>query len=241
MMHTDLIFDFGANDGRDTEFYLLKGYRVVGVEANPQLYLRLKEQFAAYIATGQLILLNVGVWTERSILTFYLNLDNDHWSSFNPIYGCRYGTRFETVEIQCFTAQEILRRFGVPYYMKIDIEGADLHVLTELTAIPERPPYISVEEFGVASIDLLHELGYTRFKIVRQRDKSAMVPPDPAREGNYVPRAFSGTDSGLFGRELGGDWMGYGDARAWFLSQIRDPEGRYVGPHLEWHDVHAAW
>jgi hypothetical protein len=43
MMHTDLIFDFGANDGRDTEFYLLKGYRVVGVEANPQLYLRLKE------------------------------------------------------------------------------------------------------------------------------------------------------------------------------------------------------
>jgi FkbM family methyltransferase len=240
MMHADLIYDFGVNDAGDTEFYLLKGFRVVGVEANPELYRRLTEKFSSQIATGQLVLLNIGIWPDPSILTFYLNRDNDHWSSFDPTYGCRNGTRFETIEIQCCTAAEILRRFGVPYYLKIDIEGADKHVLSELMAMTERPPFISVEEFGIGSIDLLHALGYPRFKVVPQRDKSGMLPPNPALEGTYVPRRFSGRDSGLFGKELAGEWMDYGEARAYFLTHIRDPQGRPVGPRPEWHDVHAA-
>ena len=111
MMRSDLIYDFGVNNGRDTELYLLKGYRVVGIEANPGLYRDLKERFSGSIATGQLVLLNLGVWPEPLIQKFYINLDNDHWSSFDPAYGCRGGTRFEIVEIQCRTTAEILRRF----------------------------------------------------------------------------------------------------------------------------------
>jgi FkbM family methyltransferase len=239
-MHEDLIYDFGVNNGRDTEFYLAKGFRVVGVEANPNLYRNLKTQFSGHVATGQLILLNVGVWTEPSVLKFYVNLDNDHWSSFDPVYGCRNGSRYEVMEVRCLTASELLRRFGAPYYMKIDVEGADKHILSDIKSATELPAFMSVEEFGVECIDLLHGLGYAYFKIVPQRDKLEMVPPNPSLEGAYVARIFDGTDSGLFGRELSGEWMLYEDARRYFVTHIRNEQHDYLGPENEWHDVHAC-
>ena len=40
-VHNDLIFDFGVNRGEETEFYLLKGFRVLGVELmNPLIFSR---------------------------------------------------------------------------------------------------------------------------------------------------------------------------------------------------------
>ena len=36
--HNDLIYDLGVNRGEDCAFYLAKGFRVVGIEANPSLY-----------------------------------------------------------------------------------------------------------------------------------------------------------------------------------------------------------
>jgi FkbM family methyltransferase len=214
---------------------------LLGVEANPTLYGQLKEKFANYIKIGQLVLLNVGIWPEPSVLKFYVNLDNDHWSSFDPAYGCRNGTRFETVDIQCFTATEILRRYGYPHYMKIDVEGADKHILSEFAATTTvRPTYISVEEFGITCIDRLRDLGYSRFKVVPQRDKTAMIPPNPPLEGTYVPRIFDGIDSGLFGAELPGEWMSYDNVRSHFVMYIRNENSKYIGPEFEWHDVHAT-
>ena len=32
-----LIFDFGVHLGKDSLFYLQKGFRVIGIEANPKL------------------------------------------------------------------------------------------------------------------------------------------------------------------------------------------------------------
>jgi len=45
--NADLIFDLGANHGEDTEFYLSKGFRVVSLEANPDLVSRLQHKFSA--------------------------------------------------------------------------------------------------------------------------------------------------------------------------------------------------
>ena len=36
-MTADLIYDVGMHNGADTAFYLAKGFRVVAVEANPEL------------------------------------------------------------------------------------------------------------------------------------------------------------------------------------------------------------
>lgn len=239
MIRSDLIFDLGVNAGQDTEFYLRKGFKVVGVEANPFLYNKAKKDLEPYINDRQLTLLNIGVWSERSTLKFYSNLDNDHWSSFDPSYGCRNGTRFEIVEIECIRIIDLLEEFGVPHYMKIDVEGADKHIISDLGNVSQLPKFISVEEYGVNCVDDLSRLGYSGFKIVPQRDKSLIIPPNPAREGKFVERHFDCRDSGLFGKELPGNWRDYDQARKYFVENIRDEEYTYMGPEYEWYDVHA--
>jgi FkbM family methyltransferase len=240
LTHDDLIYDVGVNDGRDTEFYLFKGFRVIGVEANPTIYASVREKFAPFIKTGQFVLLNVGIWPEASDLIFYVNLDNHHWSSFDAAHGCRNNTRFETVLVKCISSLELIRRFGVPYYMKIDVEAADKHIVTELRRAPERPRFISIEEYGVTCFDALRALGYQLFQIVPQWNKRATIPPIPPREGTYVPRIFDGNDSGLFGRELAGEWKSYADVRKQYLETIRNEKLEYVGLEHEWYDVHAT-
>jgi hypothetical protein len=96
---------------------------------------------------------------------------------------------------------DLLTEHGVPYYLKIDIEGADRLVLQALRNWPTRSPFISVEEYGVADLDDLYAIGYQRFAIVPQNRKTAPSAPEPAMEGNYARRQFNGTNSGVFGKD----------------------------------------
>src|SRR5213594_2634641 len=57
----DLIYDVGVNNGDDTAHYLMKGFRVLGVDADPILMAPLQERFAVEIAQGRLTLLNVAL------------------------------------------------------------------------------------------------------------------------------------------------------------------------------------
>jgi hypothetical protein len=96
--------------------------------------------------------------------------------------------------------------------MKIDIEGADQACLRTLLEFCEKPAYVSMESEKVdvraleQEFDLLQELGYDRFKAVQQARPRTRVPPDPPREGRYVAHRFPVGSSGLFGRELPGEW-----------------------------------
>jgi hypothetical protein len=51
-----LIFDLGVNDGSDTDFYLKKGFRVVGVEANPLVCEGAAKRFSQAIEAKRLTL-----------------------------------------------------------------------------------------------------------------------------------------------------------------------------------------
>lgn len=238
-LNPGLIFDLGVNKGEDSAFYLDKGFFVVGVEANPVLADMLAQRFYSEIASGRYTLLNIGIWSDASTLTFYRNLDNDHWSSFDPAYGCRDGTRFDTVSVPTLPIEALFAAHGVPRYLKIDIEGADKLVLAALQSAAERPTFVSVEEYGVAAIDDLHAAGYRFFQTVPQSRKTWAVPPDPPREGHLVKKKFNGKDSGLFGEELPDAWLDYAAARAHFIENIREEDHTYVGRPGEWFDVHA--
>ena len=74
-------------------------------------------------------------------------------SSFDPKYGCRDGTPYEVLEVSTTTIGDLIERFGTPYFMKIDVEGADKNILSDLRRIGSIPDYISVEEYGVRAID----------------------------------------------------------------------------------------
>lgn len=237
----DLVFDIGVNKGEDALFYLEKGFRVVGIEADPRTACIAESKLRQFIVSGQLILLQKGIWSQAQTIPFYRNVDNDHWSSFNKDYGSRGGTRYEVVEVECITLRCLFRHFGIPRYLKVDVEGADTHVVRALNDEIIKPLYVSVEEYGVSTMDDLHEAGYDRFQLVPQRTKSPPSPPLPAREGKYVERTFTGYDSGTFGLELPPTWLSYKDVRAYFIDNIRNESGHYVGTEYEWHDVHATF
>jgi hypothetical protein len=107
----------------------------------------------------------------------------------------------------------LLKEHGVPYYLKIDIEGADMLCIRALEQSPTRPRFVSIESNKtswrdlVGEFDALESLGYNRFKVVNQNRVSAHREPQPAREGTYAGQRFQPGSTGLFGTELPGRWL----------------------------------
>jgi hypothetical protein len=58
-----LIFDVGIHKGEDTDYYLEKGFSVIGFDANPALITHCKKRFSKQIQEGRLILVE-GAITE---------------------------------------------------------------------------------------------------------------------------------------------------------------------------------
>ena len=137
-----LIFDIGCHDGRDSEFYLKKGFTVVAVEANPSLCRQLKQRFAGQIASGQFLLVEKAIAEQGGDVEFYLNLKASIWGTIRPEYAGAHGAATKIV-VPSITFSELIESFGVPHYMKVDIEGADLLCVEGLAHFPQRPRFIS--------------------------------------------------------------------------------------------------
>src|SRR5690348_4440570 len=118
----NLVFDIGFNNGDDTDHYLARGFNVVAVEANPELAEAGRRRFVSAIAAGKLRLLNVGVAQQAGHADFYVNQSVDVWSSFVPEWGQR-GGKFSVISVPTTTMSSLLKEFGTPYYVKIDVEG----------------------------------------------------------------------------------------------------------------------
>lgn len=216
-MDSDLIYDVGAHRGEDTEFYLKKGFRVVGVEANPALIGGLKERFHAAERTGRLRILNIAVAPRSGPVTFYANDSVTTWGTTSPEWVSRNQRRRDVkstlVTVPGRTFESVLREHGVPYYLKVDIEGADLLCVEALREVHPKPKYVSFESTLTSWSDLLQEfsllreLGYRWFKVVNQLDVPSQRPPAKAAEGIYTDHVFPYDSSGLFGDEVPGEWL----------------------------------
>lgn len=227
--HDDLIYDVGMHQGEDTEFYLKKGFRVVAFEGDPDLARRCRERFAAELASGQLVIVDGAIVEDNvagATVKFFRNLDTSVWGTVHPSWDARnkaLGTRSVVIEVPAINFTDCLRRHGVPHYLKVDIEGADLVCLRALLPLATRPDYLSVESDKVSfdalveEFRLLEELGYVEFQAVQQSTVTRRAPPLVAREGRHAPHAFAPGASGLFGRELPGRWL----SRAEVLERYR--------------------
>jgi FkbM family methyltransferase len=174
-MVSDLIYDVGLHNGADTAYYLHKGFRVVAIDANPVLTAFAGRRFEKEIATGQLAILNIGIAETEGTLSFWVNEANDTQSSFNEARAKRYGPCHE-IRVPCIPLSRVMSQHGVPYYMKVDIEGYDYVCIQALNS-RDLPTYISVElESDHDLIAELHQLGYTKFKIVNQLTYTDSIP-----------------------------------------------------------------
>lgn len=202
----DLIYDVGMHEGDDSEFYLKKGFRVVGIEALPSLAQTASERLRTYIESGQLVILNVAVAEKEGPLPFFESLHCSLWGTINPERGKtndREGYRFVRRTVKGSNFASILKEYGIPYYLKIDIEGAETLCLKALKSFTSRPKFISYEALPASSsvmreeFAFLRTLGYSRFKAVRQDTVDAQRCPFPLGRANMwiivswaVPAAF---------------------------------------------------
>jgi len=155
-------------DGTDTAYYLESGYRVVAVEANPMLVERAQKKFAAQLASGQLVCANVAIAARAELVE--LTISGDDLGSSSIVSGkVAHRRPIGSITVQGMTMPELFAQHGVPYYMKIDIEGADRLCILGLTA-DARPQYVSFEvgEDVEELVKHLQAIGFTRFKIINQ-------------------------------------------------------------------------
>ncbi|MDZ8109826.1 MAG: FkbM family methyltransferase [Nostoc sp. DedQUE12a] len=216
-MEKNLIIDVGVHTGQDTEFYLKKGFRVVGIEADPQIYKSVKERLNHYIENGQLTLLNIAVSTKDEPVTFYTNSDRSFWgtTSLDRVKNkeITFSTPFVEMTVEGCRFEKILEQFGIPYYLKVDIEGTEILCVQALRQFESKPKFISIESTKTSWNALLNEfavfkeLGYQKFKAINQAEVPNQVCPSPALEGQYIPYQFEYGASGLFGEETPGNWL----------------------------------
>lgn len=222
--HENLVYDVGMHKGEDADYYLRKGFRVIGFEADPDLADHCRKRFSVEIANKKLIIIEGAIValppekTKNQTTSFYRNKDISVWGTVVPdrahLYE-RLGTSNETIEVPVVDFKGCLKKYGIPHYLKLDIEGMDTVCLRALLHFQQRPNYISIESDKVlfsnllTEFDLLTKLGYTKFKAVQQSGISRQMEPNPCREGVYANYNFQEGSSGLFGADLPGKWLDY--------------------------------
>lgn len=237
----DLIYDLGMHRGLDTKFYVDKGFRVVALEANPELVQRARTEFREQLEDGRLSIVERALWREAdTAISFFLNPVKDDWSSVFKDWAEKGGHESGEVTVSTITLPSMFDLYGLPYYVKCDIEGADELFVRQLMADDRRPPFVSVEAISLDLLALLFAAGYTHFQIVNQAFNGYVLPPQPSREGRYAPITFTGHMSGLFGLELEpGRWRTFDAAARDYIDFIRLAKQDERLAH-GWLDFHAT-
>jgi FkbM family methyltransferase len=162
----DLCFDVGANVGAKSESMLKIGARVLAIEPQPSC---LSELRALYGGNPNFTVVPKAVGSGAGTAKM-------HVSSHSALSSLRKDW-FETwdgeIEVEITTLDALIAEYGVPSYIKMDIEGFELEALKGLT----RPVhYVSFEfnnrfvDQAIACIDYLSRFGSLRFNLSLMED-----------------------------------------------------------------------
>lgn len=139
----NLIFDIGAYDGHKTAAFMEIARKVVSCEPDPDSFNILKRRFGR--RSDKVILLNYAIYNSQTELTLQRNYKGSAFNTVNPNWkdilekdnGRRWDEviRFDEaieVRVTSVTLDDLIKRFGVPDLIKIDVEGSELEVLEGL-------------------------------------------------------------------------------------------------------------
>jgi len=229
-----LVFDVGMHVGEDAEFYLSRGCRVVGVEANPEVLPLLQKKFCCELKAGRLHIINKAIAREAGTAQLAVVEERLFHSTMCPAFIERsrnLGFKMHFVEVPTIPLEEILNEFGTPYYLKIDIEGMDMACVKALHHVAQRPKYVSFESsvhnaaanFEERFSELAHlwVLGYDHFKYVDQASLCNLENTLLQAEGPPLRYTYRKDSSGPFGEETPGEWCEIGAALSEMRGHIR--------------------
>lgn len=211
-MNSRLIYDIGMHNGDDTAYYLHRGYSVVAVEADPDAVAACSERFAHAIKAGRLNILNVAIAEQHGEADFWICDQLRVWNSFDKSSASRNGMLCHPIKVQTLPLRDIFAMHGVPYYLKLDIEGHD-HIAASDIVPEDAPEFVSLEISSIDDFNLLRSKGYRRFKCIQQGYFTPVVSPVlnlKSAVGMTITR-FKSTD---FANRLRAAWRGLRPARS---------------------------
>ena len=224
-MKNKIIFDLGFCNGIDTMYYLSQGCKVVALEGNPTLVDIGNRRFKEEIENGQLILLNkvISNYTKDNI-DFYINPEKIEWGSLYKEIAEQDGKQSIKVSVSSISFFDLIDLYGIPYYLKVDVEGCDVLIASNLSQLNEKPEVVSFELNKIDYLEIFMSLkraGYTKFQLRNQI--------------NNIPYS-----SGLFGYLLPENkWLTFDEAFSRYVKyrdlRLLDNIDLAVG----WLDLHA--
>ena len=126
----NLVFDVGANDGRLTRIYRRLGARVV--EPNPVLAAQIERRYripvvaaAAGAGEGEADLHVASVEQLATLST--------EWIATAKSHGIATEWTGDVIRVPVITVDSLIADYGIPDYLKIDVEGYEEHVLAGLS------------------------------------------------------------------------------------------------------------
>jgi FkbM family methyltransferase len=204
------IYDLGSNNGDDIPYYLMRGDKVIAVEANPALAEDIKARFRAEIDEGRLVVENCALTVDPSqnSVSFFVHRNNHVLSQFVTPNDADLG-EFDEIKIGSLNVLELIQRHGDPFYIKIDIEHYDHVVLRCLFDAGIFPPYLSAESHSVEVFALLVANGrYKSFKLVEGWSVPKRYKARALRVGEEtLLYDFPIHSAGPFGNDIDGPWM----------------------------------
>jgi FkbM family methyltransferase len=131
----DLCFDVGANLGNRIEPFLRLNAKVIAIEPQKNCCKFLRWKFK-----DKIVLIEKGLGENEEEKTFYIS-DVSTLSSFSEewinsvLKSKRFGTHQwkKTKCIEIKTLDSLIKQYGVPKFIKIDVEGYELEVLKGLS------------------------------------------------------------------------------------------------------------
>ena len=162
-----LLFDIGANRGDAVVAGLNKGFtKIIAVEAAPRIFTQLVSNF---IYNPAVVPLKMAVSSESSQTVEFYEAEEDGLSSLNKDWltdpELPYaGKPYRTIKVNTITVDDLVKIYGVPDLMKIDVEGAEWSVFKGMT---KKYGILTFEWTNVtigehcAQLEYLASLGYT--------------------------------------------------------------------------------
>lgn len=137
----DLCFDIGANLGQKSEIFLSCGARTVIIEPNPLCAPTLNYLFKH---NREAVVVPKAVGATSGVLKLHVH-GTDSTASVRAdwdkqVFGVDRNSK--PLEVPVTTLDELVCAFGTPQFVKIDVEGYELEVLSGLSA---RVPVVSFE------------------------------------------------------------------------------------------------
>ena len=156
LRHADLIFDIGANIGAKTDVFLRLGARVVAVEPDELNQKILREKFHRLRLTQKPVsLIGKAVSDTVAIETMWVDGPGSALNTLNPKWvealkrdKARFAHTQDRLDfahhsvVETTTLEHLIAAHGVPFFVKIDVEGHEAKVLRGLK---QPVPFLSFE------------------------------------------------------------------------------------------------